>query len=984
MAYQDNKSIRQLNETAEMQDADEFVVQKDGETFARKVSKENAHKDLATKTELENHTNNTDNPHNTSWDNLQDKPTEFPPESHTHTESEITDLDKYTQAQVDTLLDDKADTNHTHAIDDVTNLQTELDGKSDVGHTHTESEITDLDKYTQAQVNTLLGGYQLTSEKGQANGYASLDANAKIPESQLPSIAIAEVYVVADIPARDALSPEKGDVAIVEDASGDPEVDSGSKSYIYDGTAWQRLRVPDDVVLSVNGQTGAVTLTKSDVGLGNVDNTSDADKPISTATQTALDDKADQTDLDTHINDTENPHEVTLEQTLTQDNNAGGNSILNAPLAINTVATEGYTLVLTDANKLIDMTSQDLKTLTVPNNSSVAFPIGTYIYVKKTDGILNFAEDTGVTINTPSGFSSLAGDLQYAKLYKVGTDEWDIDAELVPDFVGFLDDYNLITTGIYSVRRARSDYSGALLRIRRESDDEEMDIGFDSEGNLDELDFISFVGIGNSGRVVTWYDQSGNGRDATQSDKAAQPEIRIDEINGRPAVYFGGSQQLRGDSLVSGNSARTIFLTTMRDSSGLVGMVDLSQSSSSGVNYSITPEIGVRIFGGRIVYSQQVSATNPTILTLQNSEGGNVIATKAWRNGSEMSVSSSSSNTINTASDGFIIGNSAQGSIDFYQGWVQEFFVMVDDVSDVIREEIEQNQMEYYVQPDIKLLDEAPDAVGAYGLRKLRTNYTGDAVRVRRTSDNNEKDIGFLANGDLDIDDLEDFIGVSDGRVVTLYDQSGNNFDFVQATAGKQLRIAESGIVNTINGRPFIERVSITDSLEIVSSAGLDMVRNVFDFRVYIVAREAETNSPTRQLFFANTNSSSAAARFAVEVNRTNNRWALGGRRLDSNSFQSIVHGTNHDTLWHQITAIANYTSATATIRMDGSGSVQSFQTAGNTSNTASSHIATSADSGDTFPMASNFSEIICYADTVHSSSVRDFIESNQMFYYGL
>ena len=41
-------------------------------------------------------------------------------------------------------------------------------------------------------------------------------------------------------------------------------------------------------VTSVNTRTGAVTLTKSDVALDNVDNTSDATKPISTATQTAL------------------------------------------------------------------------------------------------------------------------------------------------------------------------------------------------------------------------------------------------------------------------------------------------------------------------------------------------------------------------------------------------------------------------------------------------------------------------------------------------------------------------------------------------------------------------------------------------------------------------------------------------------------------------------------------------------------------------
>jgi len=48
-----------------------------------------------------------------------------------------------------------------------------------------------------------------------------------------------------------------------------------------------------NAVTSVASKTGDVTLTKTDVGLGNVDNTSDLNKPISTATQTALDGKVD-------------------------------------------------------------------------------------------------------------------------------------------------------------------------------------------------------------------------------------------------------------------------------------------------------------------------------------------------------------------------------------------------------------------------------------------------------------------------------------------------------------------------------------------------------------------------------------------------------------------------------------------------------------------------------------------------------------------
>jgi len=55
-------------------------------------------------------------------------------------------------------------------------------------------------------------------------------------------------------------------------------------------------------------------VTKSQIGLSNVDNTSDLDKPISTLTQTALNLKADNLDLTTHTTNTSNPHGVTKTQ----------------------------------------------------------------------------------------------------------------------------------------------------------------------------------------------------------------------------------------------------------------------------------------------------------------------------------------------------------------------------------------------------------------------------------------------------------------------------------------------------------------------------------------------------------------------------------------------------------------------------------------------------------------------------------------------
>jgi hypothetical protein len=78
---------------------------------------------------------------------------------------------------------------------------------------------------------------------------------------------------------------------------GDFVIDQTAKVWICTGAGspgtWTQITASNGGVTSVNTRSGAVTLTKSDVGLANVDNTADTAKPISTATQSALDLKAD-------------------------------------------------------------------------------------------------------------------------------------------------------------------------------------------------------------------------------------------------------------------------------------------------------------------------------------------------------------------------------------------------------------------------------------------------------------------------------------------------------------------------------------------------------------------------------------------------------------------------------------------------------------------------------------------------------------------
>jgi len=83
---------------------------------------------------------------------------------HVHTESEISDLDKYGRSYLDAALAAKASSTHTHPESAITDLdkytQAEvnslLSSKSDTDHVHTESQITDLDKYTKAEIAALL------------------------------------------------------------------------------------------------------------------------------------------------------------------------------------------------------------------------------------------------------------------------------------------------------------------------------------------------------------------------------------------------------------------------------------------------------------------------------------------------------------------------------------------------------------------------------------------------------------------------------------------------------------------------------------------------------------------------------------------------------------------------------------------------------------------------------------------------------------
>ncbi|MEA5367718.1 hypothetical protein VA596_49865 [Amycolatopsis sp., V23-08] len=115
------------------------------------------------------------------------------------------------------------------------------------------------------------------------------DLTGTVPQAAIPAIAIADFLgAVASQAAMLALAGQRGDWCTRTDLGTDWQLIAEPATSL---ASWREHTYPASPVQSVAGRIGAVALSKADVGLGQVSNTADADKPVSTATQAALDGK---------------------------------------------------------------------------------------------------------------------------------------------------------------------------------------------------------------------------------------------------------------------------------------------------------------------------------------------------------------------------------------------------------------------------------------------------------------------------------------------------------------------------------------------------------------------------------------------------------------------------------------------------------------------------------------------------------------------
>ena len=257
--------------------------------------------------------------------------------------------------------------------------------------------------------------------------------------------------------------------------------------------------------------------------------------------------------------------------------------------------------------------------------------------------------------------------------------------EDVTGFTGLLDDYPGAAAA-YSLRRLDTTYTGSAIRVRRASDNAEQDIGFDNN-ELDTSALATFCS-GTNGFVKTWYDQSGNANNATQTSTSAQPKI-YDSSTG--VVTENSLPALQGSSTCTINIASSII------GAGNYSIYTAHTYSEADMLYGgAVPTFGIWDINGDIL--QRFDDGTNVALTASYVNGDRILsyqnrASGAWEIAANGGTPATGTTTASLTIDRLFTGFG--GTTYSFAGKVQEFIFYESDQSSN-RSGIETNINDFY------------------------------------------------------------------------------------------------------------------------------------------------------------------------------------------------------------------------------------------------------------------------------------------------
>lgn len=195
------------------------------------------------------------------------------------------------------------------------------------------------------------------------------------------------------------------------------------------------------------------------------------------------------------------------------------------------------------------------------------------------------------------------------------------------------------------------------------------------------------------------------------------------------------------------------------------------------------------------------------------------------------------------------------------------------------------------------LLFDTYDATVGYSLRKLKTSYSGSAIRVRESGGNTETDIGFLSSGELDTVALKNHCGSNSGFITKWYNQGsgGSSLDAVQTTSSIQPRIVDAGVVERSNGKPSGRYVNGSGYRLTASSVNIAQPLTVFSVAELTAATGINASTlfhgtSANFIFFNRGTSESPINNISLFVGSDN---SLGSATVNQNLYSIIANTTS-------------------------------------------------------------------------------------------
>ena len=246
-----------------------------------------------------------------------------------------------------------------------------------------------------------------------------------------------------------------------------------------------------------------------------------------------------------------------------------------------------------------------------------------------------------------------------------------------------------------STRKLRSAYAGSALRIRRDSDTTQTDIGFDANGNIDVSAINTFCS-GTQCGVVTWYDQSGNARNLT-ADASQAPKIYTSgsawTINGKVSPYFNGGNSIGVGGLSPGSVSLASWFNLGYRTGGSNPAYILSYTPGNKIELANT--LGIVDSGAVVGSFGTAFSTGLTQSSILRQSGNS----KAFINGTQSSTTNTTGLSNLTGSWGLTLGVNSEVGSEYWTGYLPEWVLYVGSDQASNRAGIDANQKAYWGTP---------------------------------------------------------------------------------------------------------------------------------------------------------------------------------------------------------------------------------------------------------------------------------------------